>query len=173
MSAVLQQLSPSERIRRIVERPSSIKIIPYSDEYRDGVVEVAHEMHRNSIYHDLPLDEAKVVRQLAASGTMVADRYFRLAVMNGEVLGGFYGHVRKTFFCDELLAHDMGWWVKESARGSLAAIKLLADFEDWAKAQGARKIMVGQSTEINIEKTTRLFQNCGFRVIGFNTVKDL
>lgn len=131
-------------------------------------------MHENSIYRDMPLDEAKVFRQLAASGTNLApNRYFRIAVLDGEGLGGFYGHVMRTFFCDELLAHDMGWWVKKEARGSMAAPLLLLDFERWARAQGAKKVMVGQSTEQDMDKTTRLFEACGFRVIGFNTVKDL
>lgn len=162
-----------ERIGRIRARPSSVRIVPYSPKYRDGVVEIAHEMHANSIYHDMPLDEEKVVRQLAASGSIVPDRFFRIAVIGDEVLGGFYGHVHKTFFCDELLAQDMGWWVKSTARGSVAAVLMLAEFEDWARTQGARKVMVGQSTAINIETTTKLFKACGFRVIGYNTVKDL
>lgn len=169
MSAVLERTG----IARVLDRRTSISVVPYSHEYRDQAVEIAHEMHVNSIYGDMPLDEDKVIRQLSACGTVVPDRYFRLAVRSGEVLGGFYGHVRKTFFCDELLAHDMGWWVKQTARGSAAAILLLGDFETWAREQGARKLMVGQSTEINIEATTRLFHHCGFRTIGYNTVKDL
>ena len=161
-----------QRLLRLAER-STIRVVDFEPRFADQAAEIAVEMHRNSIYHDLPLDKAKVVRQLAACGTLVPDRYFRFAVRGDEVLGGFYGHYRKTFFNDELLAHDMGWWVKSSARGSAAAILLLSDFEKWARASGARKIMVGQSTDIDIARTTKLFEHCGFRVIGFNTVKDL
>lgn len=160
-------------IERVKQRFSSISIQDYSPAYRDQVAEGAAEMHRNSIYADLPLDKAKVVRQLAASGSLVPDRYFKIAVRNGVLLGGFYGHVRRTFFNDDLLAHDMGWWVLSHSRGSAAAVLLLADFERWAREQGAKKIMVGQSTAINVATTTKLFEHCGFRVIGFNTVKDL
>lgn len=163
----------NEAIQRVLARPSSIQIVNLSAEYLGQAVEIAKEMHHNSVYADMPLDTGKVIRQLSACGTLVPDRYFRIAVRRDELLGGFYGHVRRTFFCDELLAHDMGWWVKKSARGSAAAIRLLADFERWAAEQGARKVMVGQSTAINVEATTRLFEHCGFRVIGFNTVKDI
>lgn len=159
--------------RAALKRATSIRITPWQERYRDQAMEIGREMHANSIYHDLPFDAAKTARQLAMCGNEVPDRYFRLAVREEEVLGGFYGHVRRTFFCDELLAHDMGWWVKQTARGSMAAILLLSDFEQWAREQGARKVMVGQSTEIAIERTTKLFQHCGFRLIGFNTVKDL
>ncbi len=163
----------NESIQKVLSRPSAIQIVPWADGYREQAVEIAREMHANSIYADMPLDVDKVCRQLSACGNLVPDRYFRMAVRRGELLGGFYGHVRRTFFCDELLAHDLGWWVKSSARGGAAAILLLADFEKWAHTSGAKKVMVGQSTAINIERTTKLFENCGFRVIGFNTVKDL
>lgn len=160
-------------IDRIKQRHAAIEVVAYHDKYRDQVLAGAVQMHEDSIYHDLPLDRDKVIRQLACCGNLVPDRYFRLAVRNGEVLGGFLGHVRKTFFCDELLAHDMGWWVIRSKRGSAAAVLLLADFEQWARYQGACKVMVGQSTARNIERTTKLYEHCGFRVIGFNTVKDI
>jgi hypothetical protein len=163
----------NEAMQKALTRTTSIQVIPWSDAYKDQAVAIGREMHANSVYHDLPFDEAKTIRQLAACGNIVPDRYFRLAVRRGVLLGGVYGHVRRTFFCDEILAHDMGWWVTKSARGGMAAIALLADFEKWAREQGARKIMVGQSTGINMKQTTKMFEHCGFRVIGFNTVKDL
>lgn len=152
---------------------ASIKIIPYSQEYREQAIAIGHEMHQNSIYHDLPFDDDKVERQISCCNVQVPDRYFKLAVRDGVVLGGMLGTVRRTFFCDELLAHDMGWWVTESRRGQGAALKLLADFEDWARSMGARKVMIGQSTERNMEQITKLYRHLGFRLIGFNTVKDL
>ncbi len=162
-------------IEKVLARFSStIKIVEYEPQYKEQMIEIARQIHGESMYADLPMDEEKVVRQLAACGTHLApDRYFRLAIRNGEVLGGFYGHVRKTFFCDEILAHDMGWWCKPCRRGSAAAIVMLADFEKWGRAQGARKLMVGQSTGRDIARTTKLFEHCGFRIIGYNTVKDL
>ncbi len=163
----------NEAIQKVLARPSAIQLVPWMDEFRDQAIEIAREMHAHSIYHFLPLDPAKVARQLAACGNIVPDRYFRMAVRNGVVLGGFYGHYRRTFFCDELIAHDLGWWVKQDRRGGSAAILLLADFEQWAHTNGARMVMVGQVTGENIERTTKLYQRCGFRIVGFNAVKEL
>lgn len=151
----------------------SIRVIPYEPRYLDGVLSVAREIHAHSLYASMPMDESKLIAQLSASGDIVPDRYFRLAVRGDEVLGGFYGCVSKTFFCDEITAKDMGWWVKESARGGAAAILLLRDFEEWARSKGARICMVGQSGVENIERTTKLYQHCGYRVTGFNTAKEL
>lgn len=158
---------------RIQARYPDIKIIAYEPQYREQVVAIAHEIHLESIYADMPFDEDKIIRQLACCGSLAPDRYFMLAVRQGVVLGGFFGHVRRTFFCDELLAHDMGWWVQGIRRGSAAAILLLADFEAWAKQQGAKKVMVGQSNKNNVARTTKLYEHCGFTILGFNTVKDI
>ena len=78
-----------------------------------------------------------------------------------------------TFFCDELLAKDLAWMVTEDKRGHGAALKLLSDFEEWAISKGARKIMIGQSTARDMEKTTKLYLHLGYHLIGFNTVKEL
>lgn len=162
-----------EVIERIQARNRSIEVVDYSPRYLEGVLEGAREIHAHSIYRDMPLDEAKVGRQFAAVGSIAKDRFFKIAVRGDEVLGGFYGCTLRVFFCDELTAKDMGWWVKENSRGSMAAILLLAEFEKWAKAQGARKCMIGQSGVENIERTTRLFVHCGYSVTGFNTCKEL
>lgn len=165
----------ADRLARINVRYSdTIKIIPYADEWRDQMLVVAHEIHAHSLYAELPLDEDKVVRQLAAAGKHLApDRYFRLAVRDGELLGGFFGSATRTFFCNALLARDMGWWVKESARGGAAAVMLLADFEAWAKSVGCSKVMIGQAGVENIDRTMRLYQNCGYTLTGYNTAKDI
>jgi len=169
----MKNSTPEQVSVRLAER-STIQVVDYSHEYIEGTLEVARQIHAHSIYANMPLDEAKLIRQLsAASWGAVPDRYFRLAVRNGEVLGGFYGFTLRVFFCDELLAKDLGWWVKESARGGAAAVLLLADFERWARAAGARKVGVAQSGVENIERTRKLFQHCGYALTGYNTSKEL
>lgn len=159
---------------RIAARFRSIRIVPYDPAYLESGLEVARGIHAHSIYRTLPLDETKLIRQLGSSGTEFApDRYFRLAVRAGSVLGGFYGCVMRAFFCDELLAKDMGWWVRPEARGSAAAVLLLIDFERWAIERGARVCTIGQSGIENIERTGKLFMHCGYQFTGYNAAKVL
>lgn len=158
---------------RIRERFGAIQITEYREAYLEQVLHITREIHAHSIYAEFTLDEEKVVRQLSASGAIAPNRYFRLAVRLGEVLGGFYGCVERVFFCAELTARDMGWWVKGEKRGSAAAVLLLDDFEQWARARNARKCMVGQVGVENIDRTARLFQHCGYRLAGYNAVKEL
>ena len=162
-----------EVAERIRQRPTTIQIVDYDEQYRDGVVNVAREIHAHSIYRNMPMDESKVVRQLALAGGIAPDRFFKLAVRGGDVLGGFLGCTFVPFFADSLLARDLGWWVKESSRGGAAAILLLQAFESWARACGATKAMVGQSGIENIERTTGLYVHCGYSITGFNTCKEL
>lgn len=159
---------------RIARRFSSVKIIAYENRYMTQALEVARQIHAHSIYADIPLNNLKLIGQLTVASTGVApDRYFRLAVRDGEVLGGFLGYLVKLFFADQLTAKDLGWWVKEGSRGSAAAVLLLHDFEKWAKLKGARKVMIGQSGVEGIEHTGKLFWHCGYRFTGYNTCKEL
>jgi GNAT superfamily N-acetyltransferase len=151
----------------------NIEIVNYEDRHLTQVIDIAREIHEHSVYADIPMDEPKLIQQLKAFNFDAPNGYFRLAVMDGIVYGGFLGVVSPTFFCPEKIAKDQGWWVKPRYRGSSAAIRLLRDFERWAREKGARKVMIGQTGVENIEKTTRLFKHCGYEVCGYNTVKDL
>lgn len=159
---------------RIAERFASIHIVAYENKYMMQALEVAREIHAHSIYANMPLDNTKLIKQLSmASNGISPERYFKLAIRGDEVLGGFLGGLVRVFFCDEFTAKDMGWWIKESARGSAAGVLLLNDFEKWAKAKGARKVMLGQSGVENIERTGKLFYHCGYQFTGYNTCKEL
>lgn len=152
----------------------SIRIVPYEARYQTQVLQLAHEMHAESVSHsDLPLDEAKLIRQLETSHSMPDTVYLRLAVMGDEVLGGFFGIITTTFFSDEKAAKDMVWFVRKDRRGGVAALKLVADFEQWGLERGIRKFFLGQSTGVSIETTTRLYEHLGYRVVGMNTVKEV
>jgi hypothetical protein len=157
----------------IASRCTSISVIDYDPIYRDQTIEVGREIHRESVYAEMPFDEDKLIAQLSICGRIAPDRFFKIAVRDGNVLGGFLGVVSKAFFCDALIAKDMGWWVRESTRGSAAAICLLVEFEKWARIKGAKKMMVGQTGVKNIPRTTQFFNHCGFDICGVNTVKDL
>jgi hypothetical protein len=88
-------------------------------------------------------------------------------------MGGLYGAVQPVYFCKKQIARDMGWFIYPEFRNTLAAVLLLADFERWAKEKGVTKILMTQSVGIDVHRTTKLFQHCGYTVCGTNTVKDI
>ena len=160
-------------LKRIENRPSRIVITAFAERYLEDAMQVAREIHAASLYRAFPLDEAKLANQLQGASNLASDRYFRLAVRADRVLGGFYGCVHRVFFCDELMAKDLGWWVREDARGSAAAVRLLADFERWARGKGARKVGLGQTGVGDFQRTAKLFRHCGYQFTGYNVAKDL
>jgi hypothetical protein len=151
-----------------------IQVIAFSLAYLASTMGLGRQIHSHSIYADAPFDEEKLAKQLLWAGTDKSpDRYFRIAVRGDVVLGAFYGYVHRVFFSDQLVANDLGWWVREEARGGRTAMALLLDFEKWAKQQGAKRVGLGQTGVEDIERTTQLFVHCGYKVIGYNTMKDL
>ena len=157
-----------------VEEPVTlhISIQDMSPLYEDQVWVLAQEMWQESVSHnDMQLDREKLMQQLRAS-QQNPNVYFKLAIRGGEVLGGFFGLISKVYFSEELAARDMAWFVKKSSRGSYAAVMLVHDWERWGKGRGVSKFFLGQSTGVNVEVTRRLYEKMGYRVVGFNTVKE-
>jgi hypothetical protein len=150
-----------------------MQVIAYDRKYRAQSIEIAREMVLDSAYGDMPFDGEKVMDQIEGPFSQGKQYFFKIAVLGDEVYGGFLGIIFKSLFCDQLIGKDIGWWVKKSKRGSAAAILLLREFEAWAQNAGAVKLMLGQASGIDIEKTTRLYQHCGYKVVGYNTMKTV
>ena len=149
-----------------------IQIVPYHERYQTQVLELAREMHAESVsQRNFPLNEEKLLQQLALSQTMQDTIYVRLALLDGVVLGGFFGIISTTFFSDAPAAKDMAWFIRKDRRGSLAAIKLLADFEQWGLDRGVLDFYLGQTTGVQIEATMKLYEHLGYEVVGVNTYK--
>lgn len=167
-------MSMTSTVERIIANTDvANSIIPYAPKWREQVIAGALEMHRDSIFGAYRFDANKLISQIEIAEKFPDTMRFRLAVRGEFAYGAFYGHIQKMFFSDELMARDVGWWVRPEWRGSWAAILLLADFEEWAREKGCKKVMLGQSSGTQIDKTTRLYENCGYHLVGVNTVKDL
>lgn len=164
MSAVLEQIVPVPQMR----------VVPYDKRYEAQVLSMAREMHEESVSHrSIPMNEAKLVQQLESAQTLPARVYFKLCVRGDEVLGVFFGVISTLYFSDELVAKDLAWFVTKTRRGTFAAGALVADFEAWGRENGVSKFMLGQSTGVQIDVTKALYERLGYRVVGFNTVKEV
>jgi len=157
-------------VERIRKRFHDIEIRPYQESARTQLEALAAEMHAESMFSRMELNMDKVIRHWSLQHHM---QCFRVAVRNGVVLGAVYGYATSTFFSDEMFAHVKGIWVKSEHRGSAAFILLLDSFEQWARDQGAILGFLDQTTALDIERSMNLFEGCGYRLIGVNSVKEL
>lgn len=153
--------------------PSATQIVPYDVSYLPQVMALAREMHAESAAHSfLLLDEDVLAEQFRLSMT-VPDAHLLLAVRDGTVLGAMFGVIREPYFTRERVAYDMAWFMLRSERGSSLAVRLLREFEKWAAKRGAKAVMLGQSTGVDIERTTRLYERLGYATVGVNAVRVL
>lgn len=159
-------------LARIAQRFNSIEIVRYDEALQDQLKALTVEMHSVSVFKRLELDLDKTVLQLSHADT-VPGNFYRMARRNGELLGCIYGQAFKSFFSDALMAQVKGVWVAGKHQGSAAFLRLLLSFEEWAKGVGARLIFLDQTTALDMERSMNLFEGCGYRLIGVNTVKEL
>lgn len=176
-AAALPYVNPNEILGAfrdtIAKARARMTVIPYARHYEAEVLNRAREMHAESVLHrDMLFDEAHLLQQFERAWHD-SHLYFRICVKDDEVLGGFFGGIGPTFFSATLIAKDYAWFVKPSARGSCAAVALLADFEEWAQARGVRHIVIGQSTGVQMQATKMLYERLGYETIGVNTVKRI
>lgn len=158
----------------IAKARARMGVIPYEKRYEAQVLAMAHAMARESVsYCDMPIDDAKLVSHFEAAGRPNTLLYAKICVKDDEVLGGFFGVISPVYFGRTLTAKDLAWFVKPSARGSCAAVALIADFEEWVASHGVKHIFISQSTGVQIDATKALYERLGYRTLGASTMKRI
>jgi len=147
-------------------------IAVYSAEYATQVLALARAMHAESVMAAIPLAEDKL-REGFAMSAVNPNIYLRLWLHEGEVIGGLYGMIVPLYWSHENVAADRAWFMLPGRRGGVAAVRLLRDFEVWAKSLGIRWVMPGQTTGVRMDETRQLFEGCGYQVRGCNFMKEI
>lgn len=131
------------------------------------LIELGARMHAESEFAFLPYDPAKVehtVKTLASQGRLFLARYEN---ERGEAVGFFFGQVSKYFFNDERIASDLSFYVAPEARGNgVVVLRMIREFERWAKGKGAREVCLGISTGVSIHNTGKLLTRAGYTNMG-------
>ncbi len=79
----------------------------------------------------------------------------------------------EQWFSDERVVQDFGLFVDPKHRGGLAAVRLVAEGERWARERGARTYELGINTGVQVERTARLFERRGLARTALLYVKEL
>lgn len=99
--------------------------------------------------------------------------YFECAVHEGSIVGFLCGYVGETFLNNQFNAYDQGVFVTQEHRGGKVSIKLIRNFEDWARSKGAKNNWMSQSVGHKQDSTLKFFQRLGYKCQGFVTCKKL
>ena len=142
-------------------------IRPAEHQDLETLIILGYSMHQESSYRGMDFDFEKVA--LLLDRAIDDDDYlFLVSEHNGEVIGGFVGIITKQWFGNDLTATDMALFIHPDHRGSTTALRLIRHYIAWAKEQGCRPeaIRIGITTGVDEDKTTLLYQHCGFRHAG-------
>lgn len=76
------------------------------------------------------------------------------------------GYATSLWHSDDKVSSELALYVEPEYRGGMTAIRLIKQYVKWAKERGAVMIEAGVSTELKSERTARLYEICGFRIVG-------
>lgn len=125
----------------------------------DRLVELGEAMHAKSSYADVTYNRDKVTALLArlidGGGVVFAH------VQDGVVMGGIAGGVSDYWFSDEKIGFDFSLLIDPDNANGIAALRLITALKTWCKGQGARKLKMGITTGLNVERMTKLYLMAG------------
>lgn len=91
----------------------------------------------------------------------------------GDQTGFLIGSLEPTLWFKARFAVQNLLWVHPEKRGSWRAWRLIAAFEQWAREQGAMKVVMATDSGVAPEKTERLYKKMGYTVTGVQSIKEL
>lgn len=121
------------------------------------------------VYRRKNYDHDKVRALLHA--LVAADNGIVFVATSGEVIGMVMGMVVEEFFGHDLKAVELVVYVAPEHRGGSAAVKLVRAYEEKAFSMGVKEVVLGVSTNVHQEKTTRLYERMGYSSAGNSLVK--
>ena len=93
----------------------------------------------------------------------------------GQVVGVFLAMLAPAFFTDVILGVELMWYVLPEYRGKLGdtPIRILDEYEKWAKAGGASMINMVNIDLLNGEKVAKIYKAKGYRLTENTFVKEI
>ncbi|MDO8932830.1 MAG: GNAT family N-acetyltransferase [Rhodocyclaceae bacterium] len=135
----------------------------------DRFMVLARAMHEESRFRRYPINEAKVkelfglhIDKAAAYCVLLAER------ADGQLVGMLGGLVTDFFFSDARVAQDRVFFVLPEARGTSAAVRLLAAFRRWAENRQVDELEINMSVAVDMPRFNRLMTHLGFACCGSN-----
>ena len=138
------------------------------------IIKLGRQMHAESSYNGLDFDDDTVM-ELAEQWLSNSDVYFCRVAENNEkeIFGMYVGLISSYYFGKDLVANDLLLFVVPDKRGSIAAVKLIKEFEQWAKDKGAAEVRPALSTGVKVKETKQLYEALGYEAVGFTFNKRL
>ena len=125
-------------------------------------IELGYAMHQESYFKNFEYNNNKLTNLLTAMVSNPQKFCGLVAEKDGEVIGLFIGLSDEHWFGTNTMSCDLAFYVIPSERGSMAGIKLIKAYEEWARSIGVSEIILGIYTGINADRTSSLLQRLGY-----------
>lgn len=138
------------------------------------VIALGEMMAAESRFRNYGLNQDKIAKAAASMIQNPGKATILLAERApGDVVGMLAGYVVDLFFTDAFVAQDRVFFVKPTARGSSAALKLLLAFRKWAEARKVHELNINMSVAVDMERFDKMMVKLGFRCCGSNFTLNL
>ena len=131
------------------------------------MMHLACQMHEESpAYRDLPIELVKLENLALAAIENPRAATIMVFTTDGRVTGMFGAIATEEYFGTAITTCDLFLYVLPEHRGSLAALRLIKEYEKWAIDLGATRINLGITTGLLEAETGKLFEAAGFKHSG-------
>ena len=131
---------------------------------------LAYEFSKEGPDHFKPFEKDVVEERL--TGAIDNEDFLVLVLeVNGEVQGLIVGVCMAPWMMSQPFAVELAWFVRKSARDGRGAIKLVRDYESWAKSRGVTK--VGMSDLTKIQGLGKLYERLGYSLSETSYIKEI
>ena len=96
-----------------------------------------------------------------------------LALIDNKIVGYTCAVLHESIFNDVVRATDIGVFVLPEYRRLDIAKNLIERLELWAKDRGAQQLWLGQTTGDRVEVVAEYYRKLGYKIRGFNAVKEI
>ena len=132
-------------------------------------------MQENSHFANNGWCSRKIYTIVSSSQNSDSNIFLRVCERNNKIIGFFVGSVSEYFFSDKLIAQDMVLVFHPNERHNISReiIRLIKDFEKWAKEKGATEVAIGITSGIAGEGYPKLLNRLGYDQVGILTKKEV
>lgn len=131
----------------------------------DECIELGARMHAESAFSFLDYNRNKL-REMVQFYIESPNHFANMKLQNGEVVGMLFGYVSEYYFGRDKIACDILWYVAPEHRGSTIGVRLLKEFEEWARLKGVKEVCIGISTNVDTGKTGNMLERLNFNHVG-------
>jgi GNAT superfamily N-acetyltransferase len=110
--------------------------------------------------------EGKVTHALICMLAQPLTALVIVSEVDGVIDGLAICEISSHWFSDDLVAQEMVVYVAPEKRGSLRAARLVAGLDSWAQAMGAKLLLAGCTTGVDVVRTIELYERLGFQCVA-------